>query len=145
MNSASSDSVNDFGLEDLSVGQKEEISVMVSEDAVDRFAELSGDVSPIHVDAGYAAGRGFKGRVAHGMLAGAFISRLIGTRLPGRRGLLQSIDLEFRRPIIPPQTLVFTAAVKSISASTGQVTIEVTGTDLQDQLVCRAKVRSIVK
>lgn len=87
-----------YSFEELTAGQREAIELNVSAADIRDFAKLSGDVSPIHVDETYAQQRGFPGCVAHGALLIAFASRLIGTRLPGRHGLLQKLEMQFRLP-----------------------------------------------
>lgn len=90
--------MNFYSFSEMIVGKKECIEVQVGEKEIDLFAELSGDVSPIHLDDSFAKGKGFKSRIAHGSLLVSYVSRLIGTMLPGANGLLQSISLDFRRP-----------------------------------------------
>jgi len=48
----------------------------------DRFAELSGDDNPIHVDPAFAARTRFQKPVAQGMLLYGLICRAIGLLLP---------------------------------------------------------------
>lgn len=50
---------------------------------IDAFARLSGDDNPIHLHDESARRQGFRGRIAHGMLLGALLSRVLGTALPG--------------------------------------------------------------
>jgi len=71
----------------------------VSRDEVDEFARLSGDDNPLHMDAAFARQHGFKGRVVHGMLIGGFLSRVLGTRLPGPGVVWLSQSLRFVRPV----------------------------------------------
>jgi len=71
----------------------------VSSDEVDQFAALSGDDNPLHMDATFARQHGFKGRVVHGMLIGGFLSRMLGTRLPGPGVVWLSQSLRFVRPV----------------------------------------------
>lgn len=49
----------------------------VTQDDVDRFAEMTGDTNPIHVDAEYAARSSFKGRIAHGYLTISLAAGLV--------------------------------------------------------------------
>ena len=86
-------------LEDLSVGQSAEREWTVSEAAIAAFAEVSGDANPVHLDETYAAATPFKGRIAHGMLAGSYISAVIGMQLPGPGTIYLSQSLRFRRPV----------------------------------------------
>ena len=69
--------------EDLSEGQSAEMTRVASAAVIDAFAELSGDVNPLHLDEAYAKTTPFGGRIAHGMLAAAYLSAVMGTRLPG--------------------------------------------------------------
>src|SRR5947199_8864399 len=48
-----------------------------------RFAEVSGDRNPVHLDEEYAARSPFGQRIAHGFLVGSLISATIGMDLPG--------------------------------------------------------------
>lgn len=70
----------------------------ITEAMVERFVELSGDDSPIHVSNDAARSRGFRGRVVHGLLLGSLVSGLIGTELPGAQGLLQNFQVSFQSP-----------------------------------------------
>ena len=57
----------------------------------DRFALLSGDDNPIHVDADFAARTGFGRTVAHGMLLYGRVWALIASARPGARHVAQSL------------------------------------------------------
>jgi acyl dehydratase len=85
--------------DDISLGQTASFQHIITEDEVNRFAELSGDYNPLHVDAGYAAKVQFGRRIVHGMFLGALISRLVGMHLPGRRCLYLSQSLNFSLPV----------------------------------------------
>lgn len=88
-----------YYLEDLSVGQTAERRHVVTEAVIEAFAALSGDTNPIHLDEAYAATTAFKGRVAHGLLCGAYISGVLGAALPGPGAFYVSQSLSFRRPV----------------------------------------------
>src|SRR3546814_7392913 len=75
--------VSRFAFDDLQLGQQAAFEATVSEADLDRFAEVSGDASPLHMDAGFARARGFAGRVTHGAYLTALVSRLVGVHLPG--------------------------------------------------------------
>ncbi|MFH0909112.1 MAG: MaoC/PaaZ C-terminal domain-containing protein [bacterium] len=134
-----------YTLDDLRVGSKESFTVGVTEDDVARFADLSGDRAPLHTDAEFARSQGMPGSVAHGMFLGALVSRLIGMQLPGRYGILQSMELGFRRPVTPPVRLTVAGEVTRISTGTGQVVIAVAITDEAGGLVCTAQVKSLLR
>ena len=67
----------------LEVGDEDRWTHDVTAEDVDAFARLSGDVNPLHMEAEFARRHGFRGRVVHGVLLSAYLSRVLGTRLPG--------------------------------------------------------------
>lgn len=90
--------MNHYRYDELVEGLKHRFEVTLSADHIRRFADLTGDVSPIHVDEQFAKSRGFPGCVCHGVLLTGFASQLVGVLLPGSGGVLQKIDFEFRNP-----------------------------------------------
>ena len=73
-----------------------------------RYAAVSGDVNPIHMNGLAAKAFGMPGTIAHGMWAKA---RVLGA-LSGRYGDAVTADVVFRKPLTVPSTVhVFTAAV----------------------------------
>jgi 3-hydroxybutyryl-CoA dehydratase len=100
--------------EDLSVGQEASLSNAVTEDIIKAFAEISGDRNPVHIDADYAAKTIFKERIAHGMLAAAYISAVFGTKLPGPGAIYISQTLSFNAPVTIGDTVVTTVKVAEL-------------------------------
>jgi 3-oxoacyl-[acyl-carrier protein] reductase len=83
------------------VGQQASFRSTITLETIEAFAALSGDRNPLHVDPDYASKTAFGGQIAHGMIAGALISQLIGMHLPGERALYRSQSLCFLGPIRP--------------------------------------------
>ncbi|MCU5787190.1 MaoC/PaaZ C-terminal domain-containing protein [Alloalcanivorax marinus] len=69
----------------------------------DRFAALSGDHNPIHVDPDFAAGTRFGATVSHGMLLFTAVRGLIAHNYPGAE--LESQDLMFPNPAFADEPL----------------------------------------
>jgi 3-hydroxybutyryl-CoA dehydratase len=88
-----------FDYEDLSLGMRDTLMRTVMESDVNVFAELSGDVNPIHLSSSYAAQTRFGQRIAHGMFTASLISAVIGTRLPGPGAIYLSQTLRFLAPV----------------------------------------------
>src|ERR1700760_1612206 len=109
-------------LEDLTVGQSAEAKRTVTADDIDRFAAVWGDNNPVHVDDAYAASTQFKTRIAHGMLAGGFISAALGERLPGPGAIYISQSLKFRRPIHIGDEVTTRVEITAIDPRHGHVT-----------------------
>jgi hypothetical protein len=73
-----------------------------------RYAAVSGDVNPIHMNSLAAKAFGMPGTIAHGMWSKA---RVLGA-LSGRYGAATTVDAVFRSPLRTPSTaLLYTAAV----------------------------------
>lgn len=62
------------GSNGVSVGDTVSLSRQVTEEDVEKFAEITGDDNPLHLDADRAVETMFGGRIAHGMLVAGLIS-----------------------------------------------------------------------
>lgn len=85
--------------EELEVGQTAEFEKTISSEDVMRFAEITGDFNPVHVDEVTAAASPFGGRIAHGMLTAGLISAALAGKLPGPGSIYLSQSLRFTRPV----------------------------------------------
>jgi 3-hydroxybutyryl-CoA dehydratase len=112
-----------YHLEDLIVGQTAERTHIVTEAVINAFAAVSGDDNPMHMSEAYAAATPFKGRIAHGMLSGAYISAVLGTTLPGPGAIYMSQSLNFRRPVRIGDEVTARVEVKAIDVAKSQVTL----------------------
>ena len=86
-------------LEELEVGQSAEFTKTVSSEDVERFAEITGDFNPVHLDDAVAEKSVFGGRVAHGMLTAGLISATLAGKLPGPGTVYLSQTLRFTAPV----------------------------------------------
>jgi len=79
-----------------------------TQDDVEAFARLSGDVNPIHLDAEYAADSQFGRRLVHGMLVSGLFSTLFGTQVPGPGAIYMGQSLRFKAPVFPGDKITAT-------------------------------------
>jgi len=100
----------------LTVGEEASLLIGITPEMVAEFTRLSGDDAPLHTDAAYATRRGFQGTLVHGVLLAAYISRIVGTTLPGPSSLLQRMELTWRSPCSAPCVVRVTVTVKQVSA-----------------------------
>jgi len=112
--------------DDLTVGQTAEMSRVVGAADIEAFAEVSGDMNPVHLDEAYAKTTTFGERIAHGMLSGAYISAVLGTRLPGPGVIYLSQSLRFRRPVKVGDLVRARVTVKTLDANKAHVTLDTT-------------------
>lgn len=113
-----------FYFDELTVGQAVETSRVVGAADIEAFAEVSGDNNPVHLDEAYAKTTTFGERIAHGMLSAAYISAILGTRLPGPGAIYLSQSLRFRRPVKIGDLVVARATVTALDEAKGRVTLE---------------------
>lgn len=117
-------------------------SLTVTDAMIDRFAALSGDASRLHMDREFAVARGFRGRVAHGALLGAFVSGLVGTELPGDAGVLQEMSLSFRSACCDGDQIVITATVKEVHDALATIFCDVVIRADDGRLIAKGTYRS---
>jgi len=82
----------------MHVGQIQTVRRIFTQKDFDRFAALSGDDNPIHVDPEFSAQTKFGQTVAHGMLLYSTVCAALGTWLPGPGTLQLEQELMFPNP-----------------------------------------------
>ncbi len=115
-----------YTYEQISLGMSETYTRTVTDADIQTFAEVSGDVNPMHLDDEYAKNTQFGQRIAHGMLSAGFISALVGTRLPGPGCIYVSQSLQFRAPVHIGDTVVSRVEVTELNDRRGFVTLKTT-------------------
>ena len=85
-----------------------------TQDEVKRFAELTGDDNPLHLDAAYAATTNFKRPIIHGMLGATVFTKVLGTQFPGFGSVYLKQTLEFLRPMFVETDYKAVFTIKSI-------------------------------
>lgn len=108
-------------IEELSLGQSAESTTTVTQADIVKFADVSGDHNPVHLDDAFAAGTAFKGVIAHGMLSASFISAILGTQLPGEGTIYLGQNLKFLVPVRPGDQVRTVVTVKEIVAEKRRV------------------------
>lgn len=72
-------------------------SRIVTRKTIDQFGEISGDYNPIHFDEAYAATTIFKGCIAHGCIAEAYLSAAIAQAYP--KCILLRKEVNYTAPV----------------------------------------------
>ena len=83
----------------LKVGDKALLSKAFTEEEVFRFANISSDKNPIHLDKAFGESSIFGQRIVHGMLVASLFSGLIGMELPGKGSIYLGQSLTFKAPV----------------------------------------------
>ena len=129
--------MNHYTLAEMTPGLTEEFTVTVTPEMMDAFRAITGDVSPIHIDADYAKGRGYPGRVVYGMLGASFFSTLAGVYLPGEHCLLHSVECKFAKPVFVGDTLTVEGKVAEVNDTFREITVKFSITNAAGQKVTR--------
>jgi len=88
----------------------------ISADDVKQFAEVVGDLNPIHLDAGFAEKSFFKKRIVHGAFLAGLISKILGMDFPGQGTVYISQNSVFKRPVYVDTTIRVDVKVTEVLA-----------------------------
>jgi 3-hydroxybutyryl-CoA dehydratase len=108
----------------LKLGDKFINQRLVTDELIRKFAELSGDFNPIHLDDEFAAQTRFRKRIAHGMLSGAFISAVLGNEFKNIKIVYLSQTMNFVAPVFIGDTVTTTATITNIRSDKNIVTCQ---------------------
>jgi acyl dehydratase len=95
------------------IGDTATITKKITQEDIHQFAELVGDLNPVHVDEEFAKKTRFGKPIAHGMWGASLISAVLGTKLPGPGTIYLSQTIKFLAPIFLGDTI--TARVEVIN------------------------------
>jgi len=96
------------------VGYSVQLTKTFGDAEIEKFAELTGDRNPLHMDEAFAAGTRFKRRIAQGILSASLISTCVGMHLPGTGAIYLDQTLRFVKPVYVGDTVTLTATVSHI-------------------------------
>ncbi len=90
---------NTTNTEKLNEKDEYRLTFSYSQEQVNRFAEVTGDNNPLHLDEKYAATTMFKRPIMHGFLGGSVFSKIFGTLFPGEGTIYMNQTMNFMRPM----------------------------------------------
>ena len=95
-----------------------------TQDHVVRFADISGDHNPLHLDTEYASKTVFGKPIIHGVLGASIFSKILGMKFPGEGTVYLKQEMNFRRPMYVGVEYEATCTVKEINKERHQAVIE---------------------
>lgn len=122
-------------ISELRLGDLAETVNHVTEETGIKFADVSNDHNPVHLDEAYAAATPFKGRIAHGMLLAAYISAVLGNDLPGPGSIYVNQTLSFKAPVRYGDTITTTVEVVELIPERNRSKLRTTCTNQNGQVV----------
>ncbi|MCE0506027.1 MULTISPECIES: MaoC family dehydratase [unclassified Roseivivax] len=111
-------------IEDIEMGMTRYLQKEITDADIEKFADVSTDRNPVHLDDGYARDTIFGGRIAHGMLTAGLVSAVIGEQLPGHGTVYMSQTLKFLAPVRPGDLVHAEVKVTGIEVGKRRVTLE---------------------
>ena len=109
--------------EELEVGQAAEAARTVTAADIEAFGHAVGDLNPVHFDEAYAATTPFKGRIAHGMMLGGYISALLASDLPGPGVIYLAQTLDFLRAVRIGDEVVTRVEITALNDAKSEATL----------------------
>jgi 3-oxoacyl-[acyl-carrier protein] reductase len=125
----------------LSTGQTYRARFKVDIDIIERFAELSGDRNPIHLDAEEAKVYGYPRQVAHGALLIAFLSRMIGMEIPGPGAIWMGQSAEWLKPVFVGDEIDFVITVQKISMAASVLELDIVAMNSKSEKVMQGEAK----
>ena len=107
----------------------------VNQSSAQRFAELSGDRNPLHIDPDYAKTTKFGQNILHGAFSAGLFSHLAGMYLPGKSCLLRSLKLNFIAPIFLPSELYVKGEEIYFGNNVGRVDVNILDSKTNEKYV----------
>ncbi len=83
----------------MKIGDTHKTIITYTQEDVEKFAELSGDNNPLHLDDEYAAKTIFKKPIIHGFLSASIFSKILGVEFPGEGTIYLKQTLNFLKPM----------------------------------------------
>ncbi len=108
----------------MKLGDQHTTSHALTQEEFNRFAKLSGDDNPIHVDPEFSARTRFGKTVAHGMFLYSLVCGALAKHFPNTSQVSQ--DLMFPAPSFVGEEITISARVLEVSADTVRVETIVT-------------------
>ncbi|MFV0351351.1 MAG: MaoC family dehydratase [Oscillospiraceae bacterium] len=134
-----------YTLATLAVGITESFETQVTAEMMQKFCDVTGDISPIHMDEAYAQQHGYAGRVVYGMLSASLFSTLAGVYLPGETCLLHSVESKFVKPVYIGDVLTVSGKVQEIHEAFEEIVIRGTIVNQKGEKVVRGIIKAGVR
>ncbi|NJC97141.1 MAG: enoyl-CoA hydratase [Anaerolineales bacterium] len=119
------------------IGEGFSFEKYVSAEDVKHFAEVVGDLNPIHIDAEFAERSFFKERIVHGAFLAGLISKVLGMDFPGQGTIYISQNSFFKRPVHVDTTVKVEVKVTEVMAEKRRLVLDTTILNEKDE-VCLA-------
>ena len=101
-------------MSEIYIGQEVTEEKIFDKKDVVEFAKITGDNNPLHLDEEYAKHGRFGKPIVHGVLIIGFISKIIGTQLPGCGSIYLEQNAQFRKPVYIGEKVTAKVCIRDI-------------------------------
>lgn len=109
----------------------------ISAEDVRRFADVVGDVNPVHLDDAFAEKSFFRKPIVHGAFLAGLISKVLGVDFPGEGTVYISQNTSFKRPVFVDSTVKVEVKVVRVNVAKRRLVLDTTVADSEGK-VCLA-------
>ncbi|CAM9357428.1 MaoC family dehydratase [Acinetobacter bereziniae] len=110
-------------LSNSTVGYQCVYKFQFTEADVIKFAEVTGDNNPVHLDKNYAEATIFKKPIVHGFYVGSVFSRIFGTSYPGIGTIYLNQTMSFLAPVFTNTFYYASVLVKEVDIIKGKAIV----------------------
>lgn len=126
-------------INDLHVGDTAFQTVVITEQNVETFGEITNDFNPAHFDSEYAKNTMFKKRISHGMYIGSLFSKVFGMDLPGKGSIYVSQSLEFKRPVYFNDVIKAVVTIRELNTERNRAYFDCVAYNQNDEIVVKGE------
>jgi acyl dehydratase len=119
----------------LKIGQSAEMEKQFSQNEIEKFAILSNDGNPLHLDEDFARNSIFGKPIVHGMLVASLFSGLLGQELPGPGSIYLGQTLKFTKPVFIGEIVIATVEITQINEENGIIHLDSTCRTIKSGIV----------
>ena len=121
-----------------------EMTYHVTREVYELFKKCSNDLNPLHTNKEFANKKGFPECVMYGNIMNAFVSHFVGMALPSPDVMIQTQDIQFRKPIYLNDEIIIKATSEDVSEAVGIVNFKLKfyrTSDIKPELVATGHVQ----
>ena len=120
----------------IQIGDTHTFSRTITAEDVRKFAEVSGDDNPLHLDPEYAAGTPFGQPIVHGAFLLAVVSKVLGRDYPGHGAVAVSLSSRFLRPVPVGSEITVEVKVAEKIEARSHVRAKITVYNAEGKMAC---------
>jgi acyl dehydratase len=132
-------------MDKIKVGDSYSHKTRYTQEQVDRFADVTGDNNPIHINQEYAAKTPFGKPIVHGFFAGAVFSKVFGTMFPGEGTIYMYQEMAFLAPVFVEKDYIAKFEVIEVNQEKHRAVVKCTLEDSEGKVAINGQAKLMHK